>query len=112
MHSTQAIDYTQGATPTEAYDRWKAEWTPPQRIPMALYGRCIVEFSPYAHASESGRIFTPEQASYQAMVIDDSTGELLAGQEVMLAALQGQNFRHEGRILCVVDKEDILGILE
>lgn len=112
MHSATAIDYTQGQRPDEAYEQFKANWNPPVKSPAALYGRVIVEFTPYAHKSESGLIFTPEKASFQAIVVDDSTGELPPGTEVVLESLDGQNFKHEGRILCCVQKDGILGIIE
>jgi co-chaperonin GroES (HSP10) len=111
MHSAAAIDYSQGTTPSEAYDRWKNDWQPPSVTPLALYGRAIVEFAPYAHESEAG-IWTPEQASFQAKVIDDSTGQLECGQEVALESIEGTNFEYEGRRLCVVEASSILAILE
>ncbi len=67
--------------------------------------------APYANKSEAG-LFTPERASFQAIVIDDSTGELSTGMEVALDTLDGTNFRHEGRTLTAVAKDGIIAILE
>jgi co-chaperonin GroES (HSP10) len=56
-------------------------------------------------------LWTPERASYSAIVIDDSTGELQTGEEIALESIEGTNFEYEGRVLCVVNKASILAIV-
>lgn len=97
--------YISGPESREQYEQWKKNWTPPLNV-RALGGRIIVEFAP---AVSSSSLIVPENASYTAMVVHDSGGELKPGTEVVMLALEGQNFTHEGRILTIVNYDDILG---
>lgn len=108
MHSATCPDYTQGSTPQDAYNQWKSNWTPPEPPIRCLNGKILVEFSPYATET---KLWTPEQASFQAMVVNDSFGELKPGTEVALEAIEGQNFQYDGRTLCSVNYSAILGVL-
>ena len=103
------MNYVNGAESQKQYEAWKADWTPPANPPRAIGDRVIVEFSPYVTTSN---LCVPEAASYQAIVVHDSYGELPAGQEVMMLALDGIEFTHSGRRLTVVKYSDIMGIIE
>ena len=100
--------FISGPESQQAYAEWKKDWSPPANV-RALGGRLIVEFGPAASISS---LIVPEGASYNAMVVHDSKGELRAGTEVIMLALNGQNFTHEGRVLTIVNYEDILGVSE
>jgi hypothetical protein len=99
------MNYIEGEKPNSAYEEWKNNWHPPRSRPFALYGRVIVEFAPYGTESF---LWKPEEASFNAKVIDDSTGELTPGTEIVLEANEGEQFEWEGRTLTVVEKSDVL----
>jgi len=100
--------WTSGAESKEAYENWKANWQPPAEPVRAIGNRIVVEFSPFVAKTD---LIVPETVSYQAKVIHDPARELPVGCEVMMEALDGMNFMHEGRQLTIVNYSDILGVV-
>lgn len=103
--------FTEAATPDCAYERFIAEWKPPQTPIIAMPNWAIIEFAPYGNR---GRIFQPEDASNNAVVVSDgwvnryhAEGFLPQGTEVVYTGTQGTAFEREGRHFMRVPRAEI-----
>ncbi len=97
--------------PSNAYEDWRKDWKPPLPLPVAILGKVIVEFSPFAN---EGQLWLPEQESNNAMVVHDGhsggnyrCGFIPTGQEICYTGTTGTYFEYGGRRLCVLRKADI-----
>lgn len=112
-----SLTFTAAATPDTAYEAWRANWTPPEPRPMALPGWALIEFSPYGNR---GAIFTPEEASNNAIIVSDgyepragreaffdAEGWLECGTEVIYVGTAGTAIQYGGRTLMRVPRKEI-----
>ncbi len=97
--------------PESAYDEWRKDWKPPLPLPIAIPGKVIVEFSPFAN---TGRFWLPERETNNAKVVHDGhqggnyrCGHIPTGQEICYVGTSGTYFDYEGRRLCVIQKSEI-----
>lgn len=106
-----SFQFTAAATPDAEYENWIANWKPPTPCPKALPGWAILEFSPYG---SRGAIFTPEEASNNAMVVSDGNqirptreGFLPQGTEVVYVGTAGSSFLIGERVFMRVPRAEI-----
>lgn len=100
--------YLEGSSPNDAYETWKREWKPPERVPQSMPGWCIVEFGPFGFNSPDGsNLWVPEDVSCNAMMVSDYTREVPCGMEVAVLDEEGTYFEWEGRRLCRVHKSSV-----
>lgn len=98
-------EFAAGPTPDAEYEAWRNNWTPPPTPIRVNRKKVLLEFGPHANR---GTIFLPGSVGYNAKVIFDGTGELRCGAEVALEGAAAEQFEHDGRIVAIVDKRDIL----
>jgi hypothetical protein len=106
-----AFKFSTEIAPDAEYEQWKANWQPPARPLKAIFGFAIVEFSPYGNR---GAIFTPEEASNNAMVVSDGNegqptreGFLPQGTEVIYVGTAGSSFTLGDRTFMRVPRAEI-----